>query len=222
MPSHQDRSSPDQATGPRPPNILFILTDDMRASDLKYMPKTQSLLEKQGVKFTEAFVTRSHCCPSRATILRGQYAHNHNVWTDVPPAGSFWKFHDQGLENSTIATWLDGAGYDTILIGKYLNYYGFYRFGSYGPTTYVPPGWDHWYGWEGQYTESGTEYDINENGQVVTYDRSDIHETDLYARTAERFISQRAGRTPFFMYLSTNAPHDPALLCPAARGYVLR
>jgi len=115
--SHQDNSSLDQAMGPRP-NILFILTDDMKASDLKYMPNTQELLANQGVNFTEAFVTRSLCCPSRATILRGQYAHNHNVWTNVPPEGSFWKFHDQGFENSTIATWLDEAGYDTILIGK--------------------------------------------------------------------------------------------------------
>jgi N-acetylglucosamine-6-sulfatase len=218
LPGRQDRSSPDQATDPRLPNILFILTDDMRASDLKYMPKTQSLLEKQGVKFTEAFVTRSHCCPSRATILRGQYAHNHNVWTDVPPAGSFWKFYDQGLENSTIATWLDGAGYNTILIGKYLNYYGSNPSGSYAPTTYVPPGWDQWYGWEGSYIDADAEYDINENGQVVTYDRSDIHETDLYARTAERFIRQTAGRTPFFMYLSTNTPHFPAYYAPRRAG----
>jgi N-acetylglucosamine-6-sulfatase len=138
----------------------------------------------------------------------------------------FWKFHEQGLENSTIATWLDGAGYDTILIGKYLNYYSFNRSGSYAPTTYVPPGWDHWYGWEGPYTDSGTKYDINENGQVVTYDRSDIHETDLYSRIAERFIRQTAGRTPyfdlsrtpFFMYLSTNAPHEPAFYAPRHAG----
>jgi len=53
------------------PNILFILADDMRASDLGYMPNTQNLLTNQGVKFTKAWVTRSLCCPSRATILRG-------------------------------------------------------------------------------------------------------------------------------------------------------
>lgn len=207
--NHQDSSSLDKAMGPRP-NILFILTDDMKASDLKYMPNTQALLADQGVNFTEAFVTRSLCCPSRATILRGQYAHNHNVWTNVPPDGSFWKFHDQGLENSTIATWLDGAGYDTILIGKYLNRYSLYRYGSDAPTTYVPPGWDQWYGWEGVYRDATTKYIINENGQVGAYYRSDIHETDLYARTAERFIRQTAGGAPFFMYLSPNSPHDPA------------
>jgi N-acetylglucosamine-6-sulfatase len=132
---HQDRS-PDQGAGSRP-NILFILTDDMRASDLQYMPNTQNLLEKQGVKFTNAWVTRSLCCPSRSTILRGQYAHNHHVWTNVYPSGGFWKFHDQGLENSTIATWLDDAGYDTVLVGKYLNPYGLDRDGNPSPTTYA-------------------------------------------------------------------------------------
>src|SRR5215212_9373800 len=207
-PSHQHGSLA-QAANPRP-NILFILTDDMRASDLKYIPKTQSLLADQGVKFTNAWVTRSLCCPSRSTILRGQYAHNHNVWTNVYPSGGFWKFHDQGLENSTIATWLDDAGYDTILIGKYLNPYGLDRDGNNFPTTYVPPGWDRWYAWKGTYRNTHTKYDMIENGRIVTYYRSETDDTDLYAQTAERFIRQTAGGAPFFMHLSPNAPHDPA------------
>jgi len=209
---HQDRS-PNQGAGSRP-NILFILTDDMRASDLQYMPNTQNLLEKQGVKFTNAWVTRSLCCPSRSTILRGQYAHNHNVWTNVYPSGGFWKFHDQGLENSTIATWLDDTGYDTVLIGKYLNPYGLDRAGNYAPTTYVPPGWDRWYAWEGTYRGTQLKYDINENGRVATYYRSKTHDTDLDTQTAERFIRQTAGSAPFFMHLSPNAPHDPAYYAP--------
>jgi N-acetylglucosamine-6-sulfatase len=208
-PSHQHNSH-GQAANPRP-NILFVLTDDMKASDLKYMPKTQSLLEKQGVNFENAFVSRSLCCPSRSTILRGQYAHIHRVWTNVYPSGGFWKFYDQGLENSTIATWLDSAGYDTILIGKYLNPYGLDRDGKYEATTYVPPGWDKWYAWEGTYRGGRTKYDINENGKVVTYQRSKIHDTDLYAQTAENFIRRRmASSAPFFMYLAPNAPHHPA------------
>jgi len=212
-PSHQHGSLA-QAANPRP-NILFILTDDMRASDLKYIPKTQSLLADQGVKFENAFVTRSLCCPSRATILRGQYAHNHNVWTNVNPSGGFWKFHDQGLEDSTIATWLDDAGYHTILIGKYLNPYGLDRNGHSAPITYVPPGWDKWYAWEGTYRGAGTKYDINDNGKVVTYQRSKIHDTDLYAQTAEDFIRSTAGGgAPFFMYLAPNAPHTPAYYAP--------
>ena len=55
-----------------------------------------------------------------------------------------------------------------------------------------PPGWDRWYAWEGAYP-SATTYDINENGRIVTYQRSEIHDTDLHAQTAESFIRQTAG-----------------------------
>jgi N-acetylglucosamine-6-sulfatase len=213
VPSCQDSSSPDQGAGQRP-NILFILADDMKATDLDYMPNTQTLLEKQGVQFTKAWVTRPLCCPSRATILRGQYAHNHKVWGNVPPSGGFWKFYEQGLEDSTIATWLDAAGYNTIFIGKYLNLYGSDRDGNYAPTAHVPPGWDRWHAWEGTYWGTDTKFDINENCQIVTYYRSETHDTDLYAQTAERFIRQTAGGAPFFMHLSPNAPHAPAYYAP--------
>ena len=64
------------------PNIVFILTDDMRNDDLKYMPKTRSVLRAEGMSFSNAFVSNALCCPSRATIMRGQYAHNTGVWTN--------------------------------------------------------------------------------------------------------------------------------------------
>jgi N-acetylglucosamine-6-sulfatase len=205
----QTRSSLAQTTSPTKPNILFVLTDDMRASDLGYMPKTRHLLASGGVKFTKAFVTNSLCCPSRATILRGQYAHNHRVRSNRPPLGGFEKFHSLGRENSTIATWLDDAGYDTMFIGKYFN--------GYDDTTYVPPGWDHWHGYLGDYVPSDT-YRINENGQINTYDRSQIHDTDLFSDEAATFLKSTAGGAPFFMYLATNAPHTPAFAPPRHQG----
>src|SRR5215208_2352667 len=198
----QTQSSPAQMTLSTKPNILFVLTDDMRASDLRYMPQTSKLLAGRGVKFTKAFVTNSLCCPSRATILRGQYAHNHQVLSNRPPLGGFDKVRSQGLEDSTIATWLDDAGYDTMLIGKYFN--------GYDNTTHVPSGWDEWHGYLGDYVQSDT-YRINENGQINTFDRSQIHDTDLFAEKAATFLQSTAGGAPFFMYLSTNAPHSPAL-----------
>jgi N-acetylglucosamine-6-sulfatase len=215
MTASQPERSLAQVLNPRP-NILFILADDMRASDLDHMPNTQSLLVDQGAKLTKAWVTRSLCCPSRASILRGQYAHNHKVWVNVPPSGGFWKFFDQRLESSTIATWLNDptgfndGGYQTVLIGKYLNRYGLDRNGNYAPTTHVPQGWDEWYAWEGAYP-SNTTYDINENGTIVTYNRSEIHDTDLHAQTAQDFIRRTVGDgAPFFMYLAPNAPHFPS------------
>ena len=201
------RTVTQQTTSTSKPNILFVLTDDMRTSDLRYMPKTKNLLAGGGVKFTNAFVTRSLCCPSRATILRGQYSHNHQVWGTWPPLGGFEKFRDLGHERSTIATWLSNAGYETILIGKYLN--------GYDDTTYVPPGWDHWHGYLGKYSAT---YQINENGRVAAYDRSRIHDTDLFADKATHFIKNSASGAPFFMYLATNAPHTPAYVADRHKG----
>jgi arylsulfatase A-like enzyme len=75
----------------------------------------------------------------------------------------------------------------------------------------VPPGWDRWFAWEGVYAATDTSYQINENGRIVTYRRSQIHDTDLHAKTAENFIGGRtANSAPFFMYLAPNAPHAPA------------
>jgi N-acetylglucosamine-6-sulfatase len=219
MTASQTQRSLAQTADPRP-NILFILADDMRASDVDkvvngqpVMPNTQEVLDKQGVEFEKPWVTRSLCCPSRATIFRGQYPHNHNVWVNVPPSGGYWSFHDQGLENSTVATWLNEAGYDTVLIGKYLNRYGLDLNGNYVPNPDVPPGWDEWYAWEGDYN-SDTKYDINENGTIHTYFRSDTHDTDLHAQTAEKYIRRTEGGAPFFMHLSPNVPHFPSYYAP--------
>ena len=178
----------------------------MRKDDLRFMPRTRSLIADRGVRFDNAFVTRSLCCPSRATILRGQYAHNHKVWVNTPPTGSFHKFRNAGLEWSTVATWLDGAGYDTVLTGKYLN--------KYDDTTYVPPGWDRWNAYLGDYYDPDT-YRLNQNGKIVAYSRSQTHDTDNLADKADYFIRQTssasgASGAPFFMHLSPFAPHFPA------------
>src|SRR5215212_7933981 len=78
--SHK-QSSLAQTVAPQP-NIIFILTDDMRKDDLTdtYMPKTTTELVAKGMSFENAFVSNPICCPSRTTIMRGQYAHNSKVW----------------------------------------------------------------------------------------------------------------------------------------------
>jgi len=69
------------------PNIVFILADDMRKDDLKYMPKPLSVLRDKGTSFSNAFVSNALCCPTRATIMRGQYSHNTGVWTNKGSSG---------------------------------------------------------------------------------------------------------------------------------------
>jgi N-acetylglucosamine-6-sulfatase len=185
------------------PNIVFILSDDEDVKIHAYMPKTKALLENQGAAFDNFFVTYSFCCPSRATILRGQYPHNTQIEGIQLPTGGFKKFHALGLENSTIATWLHAAGYHTAFYGKYLN--------QYEPRSDgVQPGWDEWYA--GGDNWSNYNYILNENGAIVRYgDRAEDYLTDVIARKAVRTIHAAvAAGQPFFLYLSTYTPHAPA------------
>ena len=126
--------SAESAARSEKPNIVFVLTDDMRKDDLRFVPETRRLVGNRGMEFENAFVTFAMCCPSRASILTGLYPHNHRVFTNEAPEGGEPGFRH--LDNSTLATWMDDAGYRTALIGKYFNGYA---------GTYQPPGWDVWH-----------------------------------------------------------------------------
>ena len=191
------------------PNILLILTDDMDATDVKYMPQLRRHLTARGTTFSNAFVTYSVCAPSRASILTGQYAHNHGVMENRPPTGSFRRFFEEGREASTIATWLRSAGYRTGLIGKYVNRYPLPR-----NLAYVPPGWDDWRGYfDWASAADGRvyyEYDLNENGRVVRYgDEDKDYLTDVLRDKALDFLARTGDDQPFFLYLAPFAPHGP-------------
>ena len=79
------------AEDPTPPNIILILADDLDLDldTVDTMPYLQSLVAAQGVTLSNFFVNASICCPSRASMLRGQYVHNTGVLTNGPPQGGF-------------------------------------------------------------------------------------------------------------------------------------
>lgn len=197
--------------GAERPNIIFILTDDLDAQSIAFMPKLKALLSDQGVSFSNFFVSFSLCCPSRATILRGQYAHNTQILGNTPPDGGFEKFHSLGEENSTIATWLQAAGYRTMYVGKYLN--GYPRGVA---LTYVPPGWDEWYSAVRGNAYGEYNYVLNENGKLVTYgNKPEDYGTDVYASKSVDFIQRTVKENkPFFIHMSVYAPHSPATPAP--------
>ena len=140
-----------------------MLTDDLDLGELAQMPILQSKLVEQGVTFSNYFVSVSLCCPSRTTTLRGQYSHNTGVETNGGANGGFATAHANGVESSTVATWLHGAGYRTALIGKYLNGYP-----NTAGDTYVPPGWDEWDSSVKGNPYSEYNYTLNENGTLVS------------------------------------------------------
>ena len=89
--------------------MILVLTDDQRGDSLGLMPVVTSRLVEQGMYFENAFVTTSLCCPSRASILSGQYAHTHGIVS----LGGAPRFD----ASDTFATWLHDAGYRTAWIG---------------------------------------------------------------------------------------------------------
>ena len=213
------------------PNIVVLMTDDMRADDLRFMPETERLVGDAGVSFVNSFSPYPLCCPARASVLTGRYAHNHGVLDVVPPY-AFPSFDDR----STLATWLDQAGYRTIYLGKYLNGYGYLpEPGATSGTslTYVPPGWDDWRasidgGLPWWHLDYGSTYQYfnttlsDGDGGFTRY--AGRYQTRVYGQLAARLLTREARRDePFFLHLSFTAPHhghpveadDPELV-PAA------
>jgi N-acetylglucosamine-6-sulfatase len=196
---------------PGQPNIVLIITDDEDVAIHEFMPKTKALLQDRGATFANFFVTYPFCCPSRASILRGQYAHNTHIVGNEQPWGGFEKLRQLGLEESTVATWLQGAGYHTAMIGKYINRYVPQRDG-------VPPGWDEWY--VGGNSHVSYDYTLNENGRMVTYgDRPKDYLNDVLTGKAVQVIQgASAAGQPFFVYVLPYTPHSPSVAAPRHEG----
>lgn len=178
------------------PNVLLILTDDQTFESMRVLPKTRQLLAAQGTTFASAFVSFPTCCPSRATILTGQYAHNHRVLGNKGPDGGYPRLD----HSNTLPVWLREAGYETAHVGKYLNLYT-------GPE--VPPGWSHWFGLSDPSTYLMYGYTVIDDGKPVHYGESEEdYQTDVLAAKAEELLREMAGSgKPFFLSVAPVAPH---------------
>ena len=196
-----------------PPNIVFILTDDLSWNllNLRFAPHIVGL-ERQGETFTDYFVADSLCCPSRSTIFTGLFPHDTKVVTNVPPDGGYQKFQSEHLERKTFAIALHRAGYATAMLGKYLNGYGDPKMTR--ATAPIPPGWTDWHvsnrtGY-GEYN-----YFLNDNGKIRYYAGPHKYGVDVLNAYARSFI-KRVKRKPFLVDVSTFAPHAP--YTPALRN----
>jgi uncharacterized repeat protein (TIGR01451 family) len=109
--------------------VIVLISDDQDVYSLPVMRKLMGYPEGSWVNFRNAYANDSICCPTRATLLTGQYSHLHGVIGN--------EFGQRLDDSNTLPVWLKGAGYRTGLIGKYLNGYPWDRQG------YVPPGWDY-------------------------------------------------------------------------------
>lgn len=222
------------AAGARP-NVVVVMTDDLDVAamqtllDLDLAPNIERYLVDEGTRFTSSFVSNSLCCPSRATMLSGQYSHNNGV------LGSGALEEEGGVDalddTSTLVTWLQAAGYRTGHVGKYLNGYGS-RLDTTTPSfqpEYVPPGWDHWQALIGSGTYRMFRYKINDTAdgvQTIVQYRSAVedYQTTVLTGRAVSFIEEAAVRgSPFFLEVMPVAPHAEANPDPDGRwDYFIR
>jgi N-acetylglucosamine-6-sulfatase len=190
------------------PNVVVLMTDDQTLEQMSALPETRKLIGTQGVKFKRFYVTDPLCCPSRATFLTGQYAHNTGVISNGGPNAL-----DALEEADTLGVWLQEAGYRTAFVGKYLNGYG-----EDDPER-VPPGWSEWSALL-EPAQSYFDYELNEDGVVTHYGSApEDYKTRVIGHLAVDAIRHAArGDRPLFMYVGFNAPHAPSTPAPRDAG----
>jgi N-acetylglucosamine-6-sulfatase len=187
-------STRSRAAAAERPNILFVMTDDMPERLWSTMPTLRDRVGAVGVRFSNAYVTQSLCCPSRATILTGKYPHNHGITGNGAPNGGEAEFRSSLQDQDTVATGVRAEGYRTALVGKYMNGYA---------GEYVPPGWSYWYAQSG----GPSTRTVNENGRIVDYSGSF---PVTIASKAQAFLNRatdQAGDPPFMLFYWTTQPH---------------
>lgn len=203
------------------PNIILIMSDDMGYSDLapyggEINTPNLSALADGGLKFTQ-FYNTARCCPTRASLITGCYPQQtgigHMTQTPNSATGSDLGFDEyRGILNNntvTIAEVLKGAGYSTMMSGKW-------HLGYHDKTQWpMQRGFDAFYGFipgAGNFFNPQPPRGITEGNEAVTITDESYYTTNVFTDKAIEYIDDAKSNNeekPFFLYLAYNAPHWP-------------
>jgi arylsulfatase A-like enzyme len=174
--------------GAEKPNVLIILTDDQRWDMMGVLKKTRRWFAGEGTTYPFAFATTPLCCPSRASIMTGQYAHNTKVETNLDA--------ERLDQRATMQRYLQDEGYHTAIVGKYLN--NWHR---------DPPFFNDWaiFGpGEGAYRNAV--FNVNGVSRVVKRYSTEY----ISARSIQLLNSFESNdQQPWYLYVAPFAPHAP-------------
>jgi arylsulfatase A-like enzyme len=190
------------------PNILLIVADDLGFSDLgcyggEIQTPVLDALAAGGLRFTQ-FYTTARCCPSRASLLTGQYPHKVGVGhmvTDLGHPGYRGRLSENAV---TLAEVLKPAGYRTFMSGKW-------HVGTNDPTRH---GFEQYFGTlisAATFWDPTTYLRLPREGRSRHYDASNFYGTDAVTDYALEFLedARTTPAQPWFLYLAFNAPHFP-------------
>ncbi len=202
------------------PNVVLILTDDLDKSLMPYMPNVTRLIRDEGADFSNFYVEQSSCCPSRASILSGLYAHNHGVIGNAWPEGGYdrWKQTKQGAD---LPVWLERSGYRNALFGKYFNEYPYHPGNHLSDPmkeklrSFVPPGWQSWASPVQGNAYAQGRYRLNVDGTVDPDFREDYLDSLLGDEAVDLVDGGDGGdgsgfaQGGQFVYYASYSPHTP-------------
>src|SRR5918994_899932 len=94
------------------PNIILVVADDLTKRDYLDLGNYLGSYTSGGTFFRNAFVTTALCCPSRASMLTGLYAHNHHITQHIDPGTGYEPYHAEGYDQKDLPVWLKDAGYE--------------------------------------------------------------------------------------------------------------
>ena len=213
-----DGSEAAAQSGQPAPNIVVIQTDDQTVEMMRVMERTNAAIAAEGATFVRHFTNYPLCCPSRATLLTGQYAHNHGVLGNSPPRGGYTNFP----RRDNLAVWLKAVGYRVGHVGKFLNGYGDDQLAEtpYDDVREVPPGWTEWRTAKGRSTylhyrftqnywdDSGDPSQPREGELIKFGEAEEDHKTDVNSGEATALIEGYATASePFYLQVDYVAPH---------------
>ena len=190
---------------PKQPNLVYVFADQWRAQAAGYAGnpdiKTPHIdqLAGESLNLTHAVAGCSVCCPSRASLLTGQYALTHGVFVnDV----------NLGQTGVSLAQAFKQHGYDTAYIGKW-------HVDGNGRSNYIPPdrrqGFDYWKVLECTHDYNHSYYYAGDDEAKRLWDGYDaIAQT----QDAQQYLRNHDHSTPFLLVLSWGPPHAPYETAP--------
>lgn len=201
-----------------PPNIVFILADDMRWDYLGCMGankivKTPNLdaLAKRGTLFSNGFVTTAACMPSRTTIMSGQYERRHGV-----TFGSGSAMTEEAF-SQTYPMLLKKAGYFCGYVGKNHTPIGMSKKGFGFKSGHMEKEFDYWYGNHGHmtfYPKNKKSREIYRNAkadtqiEIIQEGTDNFFEQNPEFAGTKSFLRERPKDNPFCLQINFNVPHS--------------
>jgi arylsulfatase A-like enzyme len=191
----------------RPPNIVFILADDLGYGDLGCYGQQQiqtphlDRWPREGIRFTQAYAGATVCAPSRCCLMTGKHTGHATVRGNKRPELGL------GRDEPTVASLLKNAGYSTALFGKW---------GLGGPGMRSVPnshGFDRFYGYLDQLHAHNSYPEHlwdNENEVFLTenwFNRRKTFSNDVFTQKALEYVKAQDTAKPFFLYLAYTIPH---------------